>query len=189
MNRKPRFILAIAASLLTQLTALAQEPQTWERLAPEGETFSVVMPKPISQETQTNPKDARMKMRMYSGEGGDKFFHVSSLNFEGLFQPTAVNFESFMKSFLLSYCEPAKQKGLTCETVFERELNLNGHTGKQFRVTVGNAGRNIGGVLRIYMTEKHIYAFQALGGREGDAQIDKFLNSFALTAEANTAPR
>ena len=188
MNRKLRFIVAIAASLVTQFTVVAQESQTWQRLAPEGETFSVMMPTPISQETKTNPDDARMKLRLYTSESESKFFNISSLDISGRFQPTIPNFESFIKGFLQSYCAPSRQKGLSCETVFERELKLNGHPGKQFRVTIASGERSIEGVLRIYMTGKNFYSIQAIGGREGDAQIDKFLKSFTL-AEAQPVPR
>lgn len=48
------------------------------------------------------------------------------------------------------------------------------------------AGRSVKleGVIRIYMTTKHFYTLQALGAREGDAAIDKFLRSFAITPAA-----
>ena len=181
MKRKS-YLLAAALLLLAHVPAAAQAAETWQKLAPAGEGFTVLLPTRAAQETQTNPGDPRMKMNIYSSDGADRFFYVSSLNFSGLFQPSAAGFESFVTGFLKSFCGPSRQRGLSCETTFDRELTLSGHRGRQFKVAIGGGGKTFDGVVRIYMTGKHIYALQALGGREGDAAVDRFFNSFTLAA-------
>ena len=178
--RRKSYLLAAALLLVAHAAAAAQTAETWQKLAPTGEGFSVLLTTRPAHETQTNPSDPRMKMNIWSSDGADRFFYVSSLNFSGLFQPTAAGFESFVTGFLKSFCGPSRQRGLSCETTFERELTLSGHRGRQFKVAIGGGGKTFDGVIRIYMTGNHVYALQALGAREGDAAIDKFFNSFTL---------
>ena len=184
MNRKSLAPAAVLLLLLAHAATAAQQPQTWQKLAPPNEGFAVLMPTRPVQETQTNPSDPRMKMNIWSSQTADRFFYVSSLNFSGLFQPSAAGFESFVNGFLKSFCGPSRQRGLTCETAFDRDLTLSGHRGRQFKIAIGGGGQKLEGVVRIYMTARHFYALQALGGREGDAAVDKFLASFAVPAAA-----
>lgn len=170
-------LLLFAAGAVT-----AQETQTWQKFEPEGEGFSVQFPTAPTSETKVNPDNQRMRMRMHSSETRSHSFYVASLDYRGLFQRNAIAFDSFAKGFLDSYCGPARQQGFTCEVTFERELKLGGYEGKQYGVALSGSGNRLDGVLRMYMTGSHVYAFHVLGGKEGDATVDKFLNSFAIAA-------
>jgi hypothetical protein len=181
-------VLLIAASLLVPFAATAQETLTWQKFTPVGEGFSVLMASKVSTETSTNPNDAKMKLRSYSSEGDGKFFYVASIDFPSGLTATAANFNAFIGGFLNSFCEPSKEKGYACQTIFVRDLTLSGHTGKQYKISVTGDGRTMDGVLRIYMTKKNFYAMQALNGKEGDASVDKFLNSFTI-AQTTTNSR
>ncbi|HLL76264.1 MAG TPA: caspase family protein [Pyrinomonadaceae bacterium] len=162
--------------------ATANTKVAWQKFEPEGEGFYVQLPTTPTSETKVNPDNQRMQMRTHLSETQTHSFYVASLDYRGLFQRGAVSFDSFAKGFLDSYCEPARKQGLTCEVTFQRELTLSGHPGKQYAITMSGNGRRIDGVLRMYMTASHVYAFHALGGKEGDATVDKFLNSFAIAA-------
>ncbi|HEV2765721.1 MAG TPA: hypothetical protein VGV38_22240 [Pyrinomonadaceae bacterium] len=188
--RTKSYLLAAALLLAAHVSAAAQPGvELWYKLAPPGQGFSALTPTRAAHESQTNPADSRMKMEIYTSEGEGRFFYISSLNFAGLFQPSAANFESFVKGFLESFCGTQRQAGLNCETPFERDLTLGGHRGRQFKVVTSGQSVRVEGVLRIYMTQKHFYALQALGAREGDAVIDKFLRSFAITQAAPARAR
>lgn len=184
--RKPKITLAVSL-LLCAAAAHAQTAQPWQKFEPEGEGFSVQLPAAPVSETRVNPDNQRMKMRLHKSEAENHAFYIASLDYRGLFQQSASGFEAFAKGFLESYCAPARKQNLTCDVTFVRVLTLGGHEGKQYSVALSGEGRRIEGVLRMYMTPSHIYAFHALGGKEGDASIDKFLNSFAIAAAKPTA--
>lgn len=183
--------LPAAVVLLAMHVSAAAQPgvEMWYRLAPAGGGFSVLTPTRAAHQTQTNPADPRMKMEIYTSEGEDRMFYVSSLNFTGLFQPNAAGFESFVKGFLESFCGAQRRGGINCETPFVRDLTLGGHRGRQFRVVMAGRSVTLEGVLRVYMTAKHFYVLQALGAGEGDAAVDKFLRSFAVTRAAPARAR
>ena len=182
--RKSNTLLA-ALLLLSAVTATrAQVAGQWEKFEPAGEGFSVQLPAAPLSETRVDPANQRVKMRIHKSETEDLSFYIASLDYRGLFPQSAAGFDSFAKGFLNSYCEPARKQGLTCDVIFQRELTLGGSPGKQYSVALSGSGRRIDGVLRMYMTASHVYAFHALGGKEGDAPIDKFLNSFAIAAGA-----
>ena len=175
-------LAALAALLFSAASAGAQGTQTWQKFEPAGEGFSVQLPAAPASETRVNPADARMKMRLHKSETDSHSYYIASMDYRGLFQQSAAGFDAFAKGFLESYCGPARKQGLICEATFERELKLGGFPGKQYRVIFGNQDQKLDGVLRMYMTATHLYAFHALGGKEGDASVDRFLNSFAINA-------
>jgi hypothetical protein len=179
--RRLNIPLAVFLLLCAVTSAGAQAARPWQKFEPEGEGFSVQLPAAPASETKVNPANERMKMRLHRSESDDLSFYIASLDYSGLFQQSAAGFEAFAKGFLNSYCEPARKQGLTCEATYERALTLGGFPGKQYSVAVSGEGRRIEGVLRMYMTATHLYAFHALGGKEGDAPVRKFLDSFAIT--------
>lgn len=182
--RRSNTLLAVALLLCATAAARAQVAGQWQKFEPAGEGFSVQLPTAPLTETRVNPADQRMRMHIHKSETADLSFYVASFNYRGLFPQSAAGFDSFAKGFLSSYCEPARKQGLTCDVTFERELQLGGSPGRHYAVALSGSGRRIDGVLRMYMTPSHVYAFHALGGKEGDAPIDKFLNSFAIAAGA-----
>ena len=179
--RRSNITLAVSL-LLCAAAAHAQVAQSWQKFEPEGEGFSVQLPTAPASETRVNPDNQRMKMRLHKSETENISFYIASLDYRGLFRQSASGFDAFAKGFLETYCAPARKQNLTCDVTFVSALTLGGHEGKQYSVAISSEGRRIEGVLRMYMTPSHIYAFHALGGKEGDASIDKFLNSFAITA-------
>ena len=182
--RKSHTLLAASLLLSAAAATRAQTAAQWQKFEPAGEGFSVQLPTAPVSETRVNPANQRMKMRIHKSETEALSFYIASLDYRGLFPRSAAGFDSFAKGFLNSYCEPARKQGLTCDVTFERELRLGGSPGRQYRVALSSQGQRIDGVLRMYMTASHVYAFHALGGKEGDAPIDKFLDSFALAARA-----
>lgn len=180
--RRSNTLLAASLLLCAAAAARAQAAGQWQKFEPAGEGFSVQLPTAPVSETRVNPANQRMKMRIHRSETEDLSFYIASLDFRGLFPQSAAGFDAFAKGFLNSYCEPARKQGLTCDVAFERELTLGGSPGRQYNVALTGSGRRIDGVLRMYMTASHVYAFHALGGKEGDAPIDRFLNSFAIAA-------
>lgn len=188
MRSKP-YLAATLLLFVAHASATAQTPETWQKFASPADGFSILMPKQPTRQTRTNPEDSRMKMNIYTSAGEEHHFSVTTLDFTGMFTPSVAGFEGFVKGFLNSICTPPRQQGLSCETTQERDLTLGGHRGRQFRLTLGGGGKTIEGVVRVYMTTKHFYTVQALGGREGDAAVDKFLGSFAVTTGAAPAAR
>ena len=182
--RNSNTLLAVSLLLCAAAARAQAAPQQWQKFEPAGEGFSVQLPTAPVSETRINPTNERMRMRLHRSETGDLSFYVASLDYRGLFPQSAAGFDSFAKGFLDAYCEPARKQGLTCEVTFERALALGGSPGKQYAVALSGNGRRIDGVLRMFMTASHVYAFHALGGKEGDAPIDKFLSSFAIAAGA-----
>jgi hypothetical protein len=72
--------------------------------------------------------------------------------------------------------EELAKRGVKVDVTFDRELGLGGFPGRQYSVS-SNEG---GGVIRFYVTSRHIYTLQALGAPDQDATVEEFLNTFRI---------
>jgi hypothetical protein len=88
--------------------------------------------------------------------------------------------EASLKGHALAYTgalvEESAKRGVKVEATFDRDVGLGGFPGQQYRVS-SNEG---GGVIRFYVTSRHIYTLQALGATERDARVAEFLTSFRI---------
>jgi hypothetical protein len=162
--------------------AAAPEPawSDWAMLSPEGEEFSVSMPKDTSTETGKFPyhkMELNTRLYMSSIKGGPV---VAIASFSGIKSDPAkysdfTRFNSYVdafKDFFPSKVRPDTVPKLT----LVGSKPFNGNTGRQYKMTLGD----LNGSVQAYITRKRFYAIVSLNTKRDDALEEKFLSSFKL---------
>lgn len=171
--RKYTFAFTVVVLLTLHLTA-AQTVARWQWNAPEGEDFTVLMPQRNLRVRRELPFAAQTKVTPYAYEAVSENVGFCVLSFEKSRLSSFNSLSAFVEGF--RYALLHSPLATDNEMTFERGLNLGGHAGQQYSLRA-NGKR---GTARIYETPEHYYVVMSIGGVEGDAKTNRFLNSFAL---------
>jgi TonB family protein len=177
-------LFATAASLVLGLVTLAsaQTPNTsdWETLRPEGEEFTVLMPKGSTFETSKEPyHKMELNTRTYLSTGpAGPVFAVVSLS--GIKSNPALYTEmqrinSYVDAFKTLFA-PKVRKDAVAKLTLVGDKNLQGNAGREYRMTLGN----LSGTVNVFATKKRFYSIVYLNTKKDDALQDQFLSSFML---------
>ncbi len=172
-------LLTLAAYAAAQTTEV--NTSSWGMLAPEGEEFKVLMPKPPNHETGKEPYH-RMTLNTHLYKVSDNdglLFAVVTLS--GIKSATAAwteteRFNSYVDAFGKWFPKKVRGKEVVSHMTFQGDLELNGHAGREYRLTVGDTP----GLARFYITRKKFYAVVALSTRKDEARVARFMGSFSL---------
>jgi len=169
--------------------ALGQTPPAttdWETLRPEGEVFSVLMPKGSTFETS---KEAYHKMELdistyLSNRPIGPVFAVVSLR--GIKSNPALYTEmqrinSYVDAFKTLFA-PKVRKDTIAKLTLVGDKSLYGNSGREYRMTIGN----LSGTVRVFATRKRFYSVVYLNTKKDDALQDQFLSSFVLPDRIDT---
>jgi TonB family protein len=162
-------------------TTLAQE-DSWQRIAPVGESFTVLMPTQaleVSRRIPLNDKDSVPERVYYSLASGKRYMVVSFVKTSFDRVPGLSSFDEFLRGIEQSFM--TRENEVSKSLTFDRDLTFVGGPARQYHVKLGAYP----GVARFLGTEKMIYALLVIGADESDAGVVRFLSSFAL-GEANT---
>jgi hypothetical protein len=190
-----RIYLVAAAVLLgsllaAQTFAFAQGSGDWHLVAPSGEGFSVRMPLKPDEETDRVPQMGHTyQMRLYTAfdKASGMLYMVAMQEFSsavGTLAPS-VRLEEFMKGFKEGLGESMGAAGAKLELTPERDLDLKGHFGRQYTISVA-ASR---GMVRAFDAVNRMYVLVAIGGKEGDPSMGRFFGSFEITPAPAPVPR
>jgi hypothetical protein len=191
-----RLHLALAILLLVAPVSLAQAQKAaaqawteWETLSPEGEEFSVSMPKNPTAESTTFPyHKMELNARLYLAKSpSGPVLAIASLS--GIkSNPAAYSdfarFNSYMDAFKDFFPPKVRTNALTKMTLLSSRP-FNGHTGRSYRLTIGD----LTGSVHAYATRKRFYAIVSLNTKKDDALAEKFLSSFVLPERQVEQPR
>ena len=189
MHRRRLASLLLTTTLLLSMVAasrsfaLAQSSNSdWQPLRPEGEEFTIVMPKDPKFEESKEPyhRDMTLNTRLYlSARPMGPVLAVVSLS--GI-KSNAPGYNDFLR--LNSYVDAFKnwfpQKVLGKDAVAKLTLvgaqTLNGNVGREYRLVIGN----LSGTARVFATRRRFYAAVVLNTKKDDELTDQFLSSFML---------
>jgi TonB family protein len=166
--------------LAIHATAQTAAPQ-WQKIAPENEEFTVLMPRAPQIETEKKPF-GQLTVTSISyivpSEDGPLYMvvSVSGVGAFSAMMPEKDRLNSYAAGFWEGFFKAIREKGLKAEATRQRELRLNGHLGAAYSLTVGD----ITGTARAYSTSKKFYVTMVLNALEGDPSTERFLNSFTL---------
>jgi hypothetical protein len=153
----------------------------WENFSPEGEEFTVSMPKSPTSESTTFPyHKMELKARLYmSSIPGGPVVAIASLS--GIkSDPSQYSdfsrFNSYIDAFKDFFPAKVRPKETTARLVLVSSKPYNGHTGRSYKMTLGD----LNGVVHAYATRKRFYAIVSLNTKKDDALEEKFLSSFNL---------
>jgi Gram-negative bacterial TonB protein C-terminal len=192
-----RSYLSLATLLLAAVSVSAQTQKTptgwaeWETISPEGEEFTVTMPKAPSKEVEKFPyHKMELNTRLYlsSLPGGPV---VAIASFSGIKSVPGANsdfarFNSYIDAFKDFFPPKVRPQGTTPPKLTPLNSKpFHGHPGRAFKMTLGD----LNGTLNAYVTRKRFYAIVALNTKKDDALEEKFLSSFSLPDRQPDQPK
>src|SRR5262249_38654841 len=147
----------------------------WQRLAPAGQSFSVLMPGSPSEFAMAQGNGPKIYMTV----GGENLFIVSSVYQKGGFTSTGFDKDpaaALQGGFTPALEEMLKKSDPSASIVYDRRLDSAGHSGLQFRVNSSQTP----GIFRFFWTNDRMFVLVAMGRNLKDPGVEKFLNSFKI---------
>ncbi len=184
-------VVSLVLGVLSIATAQSPgNPNDWETLRPEGEEFSISIPKGSSFESvkQTYHK-MELNTRLYLSQSaaGPVFAIVST---SGIKSNPALYTEmqrvnSYVDAFKDFLPPKIRPKTPTAKLTLVGEKKLAGHPGREYKITVGD----LSGTMHAFATRKRFYAVVFLDTKKDDAAQQEFLSSFVLPERLPDPPR
>jgi protein TonB len=189
-----RLHLALVISLLTALPVSAQVQKTvwtdWETISPEGEEFTVSMPKNPTTESTTFPyHKMELKARLYlASSSAGPVLAVASLS--GIkSDPTQytefARFNSYIDAFKNYFPEKVRSKETLTKMTLVSSRPFKGYTSRSYKLTIGD----LSGSVNAFVTKKRFYAIVSLNTKKDEALEEKFLASFDLPQRQVEQPK
>jgi len=174
------------ASARSQTPAPAPLPSLeWETLRPDGEQFSVLMPKGSTFETSKEPyHKMELNTRTYLSKGtAGPIFAVVSLS--GIKSNPALYTEmqrmnSYVDAFKTLFA-PKIRKDVVARLDLVGNKTLAGNAGREYRMTLGE----LSGTAQVFATRKRFYSIVYLDNKKDAALQEQFLSSFSLPEGGN----
>ena len=182
------FFYSIVISLLllagAPFSARAQDGGTndWQTLRPEGEEFTIVMPKDPKFEESREPyhRDMTLNTRLYlSAAPKGPVLAVVSLSGIKANSPGYNDFmrlNSYVDAFKNWFPQKVRGKDAVAKLTLVGEKTLYGNVGREYRIVIGD----LSGTARVFATRRRFYAAVALNTKKDDELTDQFLSSFVL---------
>jgi outer membrane biosynthesis protein TonB len=192
-----RLQLALLTLLLTASSSAAQVQKNagnwaeWETISPEGEEFTVTMPKNPTTETAKFPYHKfELNTRLYLATSPAGPI-VAVTSFSGIKSNPAeytefARFNSYIDAFKDFFPPKVRTKdtALTKLTLVS-SMPFHGNTGRSYKITIGE----LSGSLQAFVTRKRFYAIVSLNTKKDDALEQKFLSSFVLPERGPDPPK
>jgi hypothetical protein len=189
-----RLHLALAILLLTALPLSARAQKEawteWETISPEGEEFTVSMPKNPTTESTTFPyHKMELKARLYMAtSSAGPVLAIASLS--GIKSDPAqytefARFNSYIDAFKSFFPPKVRSKETLAKLVLVTSRPFKGYTGRTYKLTLGD----LSGSVNAFVTRKRFYAIVALNNKKDDALEEKFLSSFVLPERQIEQPK
>jgi endonuclease YncB( thermonuclease family) len=157
----------------------------WRKLAPSGEHFSALVPEEAQEYSATIPagdnKTAEMNYSVANHAG--VLYLVLWSRGPNDHYTDAIAADEMIKGLTSGLNRGLQRRGLdvSVETTQGQDLAYKGYLVRQYKL----AGGVVPGVIRAFTRRKgqqrELYMLGALNGAEGNAAVDKFLNSFAIS--------
>src|SRR6266850_6690205 len=171
-------LAAVAESLVAQTNVNSSD---WETLRPEGEEFTIVMPKGSTVDTGPFPyHKMELNTRLYlSSSRPGPLLAVASLS--GIKSNPALysdfeRFNSYVDAFKNWFPSKARGKDAVAKLSLLGNTTFHGHPGREYSLTVGD----LKGVVHAYSTKKRFYTVVVLNTKKDDSLQERFLSSFLL---------
>src|SRR6185295_8703809 len=178
-------------ALVACISALGQNTPTtpqWETIRPDGEEFSVLMPKGSTFETSKEPyhkMELSTRTYLHNTKPGPVFAVVS---LSGIKSNPALYTEmqrinSYVDAFKTLFA-PKIRKDLVAKLTLVGEKSLQGNSGREYRMTIGD----LSGTVQVFATRKRFYSVGYLNTKKEDAVQEEFLSSFLLPEKIDAPP-
>jgi TonB family protein len=183
-------ILSIADGQSPAPTATSVNTTNWETLRPEGEEFSVLMPKGSTVEAGKQPyHKMELNTRIYlSQTQNGPVFAVVSLS--GIKSNPAMYSEmqrvnSYVDAFKKLFTPKIRGKAAVAKLTLMGAKTLYGHAGRDYRMTFGD----LSGTVHAFATRRRFYAVVYLNPKKDEPLQEAFLSSFVLPERIEAPPK
>jgi TonB family protein len=187
-------ILALPSLLSAQLSVKTIE---WETLRPDGEDFSVQMPKGSTSQSGKEPYhkfELNMNTHLAQVPGGPVFAVVSLSGIKS--NPAMYTENERLNSYVDAFKNlfPAKvRKGAVARLTLVGEKVLQGNSGREYRLTLqsppGTSATTdnsaLTGTAWVFATRKRFYAAVFLNNKKDEEAQEQFLSSFLIPEKTN----
>lgn len=184
-------LLLAASPLAAQAQKTAAAWSEWETINPEGEEFTVTMPKnPTTESTKFPYHKMELNTRLYLAKSpSGPVLAVAS--FSGIKSNPAqytefARFNSYVDAFKDFFPPKVRTKDTAITKLSPVSSRpFNGHMGRSYKIAIGE----LNGVMHAFVTRKRFYAIVSLNTKKDDAVEEKFLSSFVLPERQPDAPK
>lgn len=181
-HRLNGLMATVCFTLITvSVTAQTATWSEWETLRPEGEEFSVLMPKNSSNETEKFPyHKMELTARVYlSSMPKGPVLAVAS--FSGIKSNPAMysdfqRFNSYIDAFKTWFPGKVRPKEAPVKLTQIGNNTFHGYTGREYRMSIGD----LNGSVFAYATKRRFYTIISLNTKKDEALQERFLSSFYL---------
>ena len=191
-----RLHLALGILLLTALPLSAQVQKAagafteWETISPEGEEFTVSMPKNAATESTTFPYhkmelNARLYLAKSSAGPVLAITSLSGIKSNPAAYSDFARFNSYMDAFKNFFPSKVRPKEAVTKLTLVSNRPFHGHTGRSYKLTIGD----LSGSVHAFATRKRFYAIVSLSPKKDEALEEKFLSSFVLPERQIEQPK
>jgi hypothetical protein len=184
-------LLLAASPLAAQVQKNAGNWADWVTITPEGEEFTVSMPKDPTTETAKFPyHKMELNTRLYlaTSTAGPV---VAVASFSGIKSDPAqytefTRFNSYIDAFKDFFPPKVRTKdtAITKMTLIASQT-FHGYVGRSFKLTIGE----LSGTVNAFVTRKRFYAIVSLNTKKDDDLEKKFLSSFELPDRQPETPK
>lgn len=178
--------LVLTAGLLSVVNAQSSASNLeWETLRPEGDGFTVAMPKGSTLESSKEPyHKMELNLRVYlsNSQGGPVFAVVSMSGIKSNpamyteMQRTNSYVDAFKNLFPPKLSPKTSKIAAPVKLVLVGEKTLQGYAGREYNMSVGA----LTGTVQAFATRRRFYAMVYLNTKKDDAVKEEFVSSFAL---------
>jgi hypothetical protein len=181
------------AIMLSSLPVIAGAQSTggvidWETLRPEGEEFTIQMPKNSTSEKSSEPyHKMTLNTRLYfaSNPAGGVFAVVSMSGIKA--NPALYTEMERLNSYVDAFKRwfPAKIRGkeAVAKLTLVGNKTLNGHAGREYSLSIGE----LSGPVHVYATRKRFYAVTSLNAKK-TGTTQRTFREFFRTSRENCCP-
>jgi hypothetical protein len=184
LSKKLNRLLTVFGFALITVSINAQTGASWtewETLQPEGEEFSVSMPKNATSETTKFPyhkMEITARLYLASTTSGPV---LAIASFNGIKANPAMytefqRFNSYVDAFKTFFPSKVRPKEAIVKLTQIGNNTFHGYTGREYRMSIGD----LSGTVFAYATKKRFYTIISLNTKKDEALQDKFLSSFYL---------
>ena len=193
--RRLHWALAIVA-----LTAIAVSGQVqksaavwteWETITPDGEEFTVHMPKnPTTEATKFPYHKMELNTRSYVSKSSSGPV-LAIVSMSGIKSSPAVysdfsRFNSYVDAFKDFFPPKVRTKDTAVtKMTLVSSRPFHGHTGRSYKLSIGE----LNGVAHAFATRKRFYVVVSLNTKKDDELEEKFLSSFVLPERQVEQPK
>jgi TonB family protein len=180
-----------AVAVSAQVQPSATDWNEWETINPEGEEFTITMPKNPTTEAAKFPyHKMELNTRLYLAKApGGALLAIASLS--GIkSDPSAYSDFARFNSYIDAFKDFFPPKVRTKDTALTKltlvsSRPFKGHTGRSYKLSIGE----LNGVAHAFATKKRFYVVVSLNTKKDDAIEEKFLSSFVLPERQIEQPK